>query len=279
SECKPGVADKWILSKLNSVIREVTVNMEKYEIGLACAALQDFVWSDLCDWYIELCKPMLYGDDELKKSNSASILCYVLKTTLKLLHPFIPFVTEEIYGNIPGTSGSIMVSDFPKYNPRNNYKKERTQTELVMEMIKSVRNIKAETGAAPSVKVDLYVVTDNRKLIKDCAAYLQRLANVENICFIDSKEELEVKYVSKILGGVEIYIPLGELVDTEKETARLKAELEKTEGEIKRAESKLNNQGFVSKAPKALIDAEREKLVRFTEIREKIILSLKELQD
>ena len=172
SECKLGVADKWIVSKLNTVVREVTVNMEKYEIGLACAALQDFVWSDFCDWYIEFCKPTLYGEDAKKKQDTVSVLCYVLKNMLKLLHPFIPFVTEEIYSHLPGTEGSIMVSEFPRYNMKFSYRKERAAMEKIMDVVKSVRAIKLETGAAPSAKVDLFVVTEQKKLLSDCSVYL-----------------------------------------------------------------------------------------------------------
>ncbi len=279
SEIKLVAADKWIISKLNSVVKDVTVNMEKYEIGLACAALQDFVWSDFCDWYIELCKPVLYGEDNEKKDNTVSVLCYVLKNMLKLLHPFIPFVTEEIYDHIPETTGSIMVSEFPKYNSKLAYRKERAATEKIMDIIKSIRNIKAETGAAPSAKVDVYVVTENKKLIENGASYIRKLANVGEIKYVANKDVIGEKVVSKILDGAEIYIPLGELVDYEKELARLKAELEKTENEIKRAESKLSNQGFVAKAPKALIDGEKAKLTKFTEIKEKIIKSIEEIEN
>ena len=279
SEIKLVAADKWIISKLNSVVKDVTVNMEKYEIGLACAALQDFVWSDFCDWYIELCKPVLYGEDNEKKDNTVSVLCYVLKNMLKLLHPFIPFVTEEIYDHIPETTGSIMVSEFPKYNSKLAYRKERAATEKIMDIIKSIRNIKAETGAAPSAKVDIYVVTENKKLIENGASYIRKLANVGEIKYVANKDVIGEKVVSKILDGAEIYIPLGELVDYEKELARLKAELEKTENEIKRAESKLSNQGFVAKAPKALIDGEKAKLTKFTEIKEKIIKSIEEIEN
>ena len=278
SECKLTAPDKWIISKLNSVVKDVTLNMEKYEIGLASAVLQDFVWSDFCDWYIELCKPTLYGTDENKKDDAISVLCYVLTNMLKLLHPFIPFVTEEIYSHIPKTKGSIMVSDFPKYNSKLAYRKERLATEKIMDVIKSVRAIKLETGAAPSTRVDMYVVTANRKLISDSSIYFNKLVGVNQVKFVESKEEINEKVVSKILDGIEIYIPLGTLVDMEKELARLKGELEKAENEIKRAEGKLSNQGFVAKAPKALIDGEKAKVEKFTEIRNKILASIKEFE-
>ncbi len=278
SDCKLTSADKWIISKLNSVIREVTVNMEKYEIGLACAALQDFVWSDFCDWYIELSKPILYGDDEKKKSDAASVLCYVLKNILKLLHPFIPFVTEEIYSHLPNNDGSIMVSAFPKYDSHYTYKKDKLATERIMDIIKSIRNIRAETGAAASAKVDIFVVAEDKKAINQGGSYIRKIAGVSDIKFVNSKEEIEEKTVSAILEGVEIYIPLGELVDFEKEIARLKAELLKTESEIERAESKLNNSGFIAKAPKALVDGEKAKLAKFNDIKNKIIETLSKMQ-
>ena len=279
SECKLTAPDKWIISKLNAVVKDVTLNMEKYEIGLACASLQDFVWSDFCDWYIELCKPTLYGDNDAKKDDVATVLCYVLSNMLKLLHPFIPFVTEEIYTHIPKLKGSIMVSSFPKYNSKHTYKKERLATEKIMDIIKSLRAIKLETGAAPSTKIDVYFVTESKKLINDSALYFNKLVNVNEIKFVESKDEISEKVVSKILEGVEIYVPLGALVDTEKELARLQGELDKAENEIKRAEGKLSNQGFVAKAPKTLIDGERAKVQKFTEIRDKILASIKELQD
>ncbi len=279
SECKLTAPDKWIISKLNSVVKEVTVNMDKYEIGLACSALYNFVWDDFCDWYIELCKPTLYGNDNAKKDDAISVLCYVLSNMLKLLHPFIPFLTEEIYSHIPKVKGSIMVSDFPKYNSKFAYRKERANTEIIMEVIKAVREIKKTAGAAPSTAVDMYVITANKKLITDSTIYFNKLVNVKEVKFVETKEEITEKVVSKILNGIEIYIPLGELVDFEKELARLKGELEKAENEIKRAEGKLSNQGFVAKAPKALIDGEKVKLQKFTELRDKILASIEELKD
>ena len=278
-EVKLNSADKWILSRLNTVVRDVTLNMEKYEIGLACAALQDFVWSDFCDWYIELCKPVLYGDDEEKKNDSASALSFVLGQTLKLLHPFIPFVTEEIYSYLPTAKGKLIRADFPKYEPKFAFRKDRDAIESVKEIVKAIRNIKSETGAAPSAKVDVYVVTEKKKLVENGKIYLNRLANVKDVKFVSSKDEIGEKTVSKILAGFELYVPLGELVDYEKELARLKSELEKAESEIARANGKLNNAGFVSKAPKALIDGEKAKVAKFTDIKEKILAGIKELQN
>lgn len=279
SDVKLNSADKWILSRLNAVVRDVTVNMEKYEIGLACAALQDFVWSDFCDWYIELCKPVLYGDDEEKKNDQASALCFVLGQTLKLLHPFIPFVTEEIYSHIPTAEGKLIRAQFPKYNPKFAFRKDRDAIESIKEIIKAIRNIKSETGAAPSAKIDVYFVTEKKALIEGGRIYFNRLANVKDVMFVESKDEIGEKTVSKILAGFELYVPLGELVDYDKELARLKGELEKAENEIARANGKLANAGFVAKAPKALIDGEKAKVAKYTEIKDKILASIEELKN
>lgn len=269
-DIKPELKDKWILSKLNSCIKEVTVNMNKYELGVALSTLHDFVWYDFCDWYIELCKSALYGNDDVRKQKTVSVLIYVLTETLKLLHPFIPFVTEEIYSYIPSTTGSIMVSDYPKYNAKRNYKKDLDKMNSVMEIIKAVRQIKSKTGASPSKKVDLFVITENKKLLTDCGDLIKKLAGVEAITTINAKEELSEKVVTQVLNGFEIYIPLGELVDVASEIERLKAELAKTDEEIARANGKLNNQGFINKAPKDLVENERKKLEKFVELRQKI---------
>jgi valyl-tRNA synthetase len=254
--------------------------MEKYEMGLACASLYDFVWSDFCDWYIELTKPVLYGGDEAKKASALGVLVYVLKTSLKLLHPFVPFITEEIYQNLPNVEGSIMVSAFPKYNSKHAYKKEARNMEAVMEIIKTVRNIKVQVGAAPSKKVQLNVLTaDYTKVINSSRAYIEKLAGVSEIVFVSSKDEVVGKTVSHVLPSCELYIPLGELVDTDKEIARLEGELEKVNSEIARATAKLNNQGFVAKAPKALIDGERDKIAKFTEMKEKLEAQINEFKN
>lgn len=270
SDCKLSVADKWIITKLNKAIRDVTVNMERYEMGIALAKLYDFVWNDFCDWYIELTKPVLYGDDEIARDDTVSVLVYVLKETLKLLHPFVPFVTQEIYSNIPGVTGDIMVAEFPRYNPKFNYAKAVKDLEPVTSIIKAVRNVKAKLNVAPSKKVELYVKSDVKAAIRKGSVYIQKLAGVSDIIFIEDKTELTCKTVSQVLASCELYIPLGELVDEEAEKARLNKELEKCEDEIKRSEGKLNNKGFIGKAPKALVDGEKEKLEKYLEMREKL---------
>ncbi len=277
SEIKLTQADKWIISKLNFAVRDVTLAMNKFELGVACQILYDFMWSDFCDWYIELTKPALWSDDDEKKDNAISVLHYVLVTALKLLHPFVPFITDEIYRNLPGTEGSIMVQEFPRYNSKLSYKKESTAFAGVMDIIKSVRAVKTEMGCPPSKKVTLYVLAENRRTISANADSIIKLAGANEIKFVSSQEEAGEKLVTKVLPACTLYIPMGELVDFEKERERLNKELEKVTEEIRRADGKLNNQGFISKAPKNLIDNEREKLNKFQGLRQKILEQLKAL--
>ena len=277
-DCRLTSADKWIVTKLNKTVKDVTLNMEKYEMGIALANLYDFVWNDFCDWYIEFTKPVLYGEDERKTAETLGVLLYVLETILKLLHPFVPFITERIYKNIPNSEGSIMVSDFPRYDVKKNYSVAVGEIEMVKEIIKTVRNVKAKTGAAPSKKITLYVITEKEHAVKSGIAYIQKLAGVTDVKFIGSKAELSEKVVSQVIDKAELFIPLGELVDFDKEIERLEKELQNVENEMARASGKLSNRGFIDKAPKALVDAERAKYDKFIDMHEKLTKQLKELK-
>ena len=277
-DCKLSAVDKWIISKLNKTVREVTINMEKYEMGVALANLYDFVWTDFCDWYIELTKPVLYGEDEKKRNSTISVLTYVLGEIVKLLHPFIPFVTEKIYKSIPNTNGPLMLADFPRYNAKLNYTSSVKEVEPIKEIIKSVRNIKVKVGAAPSKKVTLFVMTENKKPIKSGAIYIEKLAGVSDIQIITDKASLPEKVVSQVIDGFELFVPLGELVDFEKEVERLEKELASIKSEIARASGKLSNSGFLEKAPKSLVDVERAKLNIFIDMKDKIESQLKDLR-
>ena len=276
-------SDKWIISRLQNCIREVTTNLNKYDLGIASDIATDFVWGDFCDWYIELSKPALYGEDEEKKLGALSVLCFVLENALKLLHPFIPFVTEEIWSNLPNVGGSrkkrgsIMIAEFPRYNSKMAYKKEAKSFEGVMEIIKAVRAMKKEVDCPPSKKVELYIVTESKRLIqvnKDC---IIRLSGASGVKFVESAAEVGEKTVSKVTGIAQIYIPLGELVDLEKEKARLQTEIERLDGEIARAKGKLSNQNFVAKAPKKLVEEEQAKLDKYLDMKEKCVSQLAEL--
>ncbi|MDE7379502.1 MAG: valine--tRNA ligase [Clostridia bacterium] len=277
TEVKLTPADKWIISRLQAAIRDVTLSLNKFELGIACQIMYDFMWSDFCDWYIELTKASLHSDDSDKKDNSVSVLLFVLENALKLLHPFVPFITDEIYRSLPHTSGSIMVKDYPRYNSKLAYKKEAAAFGGVMEVIKAIREVKVETGCAPSKKVNAYILTDNKRLVSANADCIAKLGGCESVKHISAKEEAGDKCVAKVTGIGTIYIPLGELVDVEKERERLEGELDRITQEIRRADGKLNNQGFVAKAPKKLVDAEREKLEKFREMREKVLEQLKNL--
>lgn len=258
--CKKTMADRWILNRLNKVTREVTKNLEKYEIGIAGNKLYDFVWSELCDWYIELVKPVLYSEDKEAKKDTLTVLVYVLGETLKLLHPYIPFVTEKIYQELPNRDETIMRSAWPKANQKFAYNKDAKDFTAIMELIRSIRNIRAEVGLIPSKRIDLFLDTDAVKLINKCKGYISKLAGIESISFIE-KGSTPDKARSAVTSIATLYIPMGELVDAEKEIARLNLEIEKTLKEIARSEGMLNNKGFVARAPQALVEGEKAKLV------------------
>ncbi len=277
SEIRLSHADKWIIARLQSSIRDVTLALNKFEFGIACQIMYDFMWSDFCDWYIELVKPVLYSDDDVKKDGAASVLVFVLENALKLLHPFIPFITDEIYRNLPNTEGTIMTKDFPRYNSKLAYKKDAQSFAGVMEIITAVRAAKTELDCPPSRKVSLYIATDSKRMISMGQDSILKLAGAKEIKFVQSAEEVGANAVTNVLAIGTVYIPMGELVDIEKEKVRLQGELERVTGEIRRADGKLNNQGFVAKAPKKLVDDERAKLNKFIEMREKIIHQLKSL--
>ena len=277
NEVKLAPADKWIIAKLQNCIREVTMNLNKYELGVASDLITDFVWDNFCDWYIELSKPALYGEDENRKTEALAVLCFVLENALKLLHPFIPFVTEEIYANLPNTQGSIMTAEFPRYNAKMAYKKEAKAFEGVMGIIKAVRAMKKDADCPPSKKIELYVVTESKRLLqlnKDC---IVKLSGASALSFVDDAAEVNGKTVSSVTEIAQIYVPLGDLVDLDKERARLTAEIERIDSEIARAEGKLNNERFVAKAPAKLVEAEREKVKKYQDMKAKCQAQLENL--
>lgn len=277
SELKKLPVDKWILTKLQGLIKEVTINLNKYEIGLAAGKIYDFVWSDFCDWYIEMEKPLLYGDNEKLKIHALSMLSYVLETVLKLLHPFVPFVTEEIF-QILHPDKALIVEEWPKYNKRLTYYAEAKAFEGVMNLIKAVRNIRAEMNVAPSKRVTLLIKdNEHRPFFEKTAMFIEKLAGASHVEFVKEKPT-DVKVSTAVSDSVEVYILLGELVDTEKEIARLTKELENTEKEILRAEGMLGNQKFVANAPKALVEKERDKLEKYRQKRDKLSEQIENLK-
>lgn len=272
-DVKLTLADKWILHELNSTVQEVTKNLDKYEVGLAAATLYDFIWSQFCDIYIEMSKTSLYSDDENKRADTVSVLLYVLTSILKLVHPFIPFITEEIYDNLPVKDAEdIMISSYPEYTRKHVYSKAAGEINAVMKAIKSIRALRKEMNVSQTKKTAIYIVPSDRKekMLKETAVYIEKLANGNEIVF----GKPEVKSVSVVSDIAEFYIPLGELVDVKKEVERLTKELENTENEITRAQGKLNNAGFVAKAPAQLIENEKAKLQKYIDLKEKIEISI-----
>ena len=269
-------ADKWILYKLNVTIKEVNTYLKKYELGMANAKLYDFIWSDFCDWYIELTKPALYGDSKRRKNETLTVLTYVLKQILKLIHPFTPFITERIWKEM-GEEGFIMLRSYPVYSKKFAFTAEYRRFERVKEIIRAVRNVRSEMNVQPSKKINLCVSGEAENYLKRNEVYLKKLANVENVVYVRSKAEVEGKFVSIVAADAEIYIPLGDLVDFEQETARLQKELKNIENEIRRSEGMLSNPGFVAKAPEALVESEKKKLAENRLKREKLLKSIQDL--
>ena len=269
--------DKWILSSFNSLVKEVTDNLEKFELGVAVAKLYDFIWDNYCDWYIELVKPRLYEKDGADK-NAQQVLAYVLVNSLKLLHPFMPFITEEIFGYLPTGEDTIMLSAWPKYDESLAFPDDEKRMGIVMNAIRAIRNLRTQMNVAPSKKAKTVIVTDNGALFEGTQSYFEKLASASETVITADKSGLGDGFVNAVTEGAEIYIPLGELVDKEKELERLTKEKEKLESEIKRVESKLSNAGFVAKAPQKLVDEEKEKGEKYKDMLQKVLESIEKLK-
>ncbi len=255
-------ADKWILSKVNTLAKDVTDNMEHYELGLAVQKVYDFLWDEYCDWYIEMVKPRLYNKEDDTRDAALWTLKTVLIHALKLLHPFMPFITEELFSHIQTSEESIMISQWPVYKEEWNFKENETEMDVIKEAIRSIRNIRAEMNVAPSHKAHVFVVSDKedvRQMYARSEVFFKTLAHASALQVQADKEGIGDDAVSLVVEGATIYMPLAELVDFEKETARLEKEKEKMQKEIERVEKKLSNQGFVAKAPQAVIDEEKAK--------------------
>ena len=253
------LADKWILSKLNTLIAEVTENLDKYELGIAVQKVYDFIWDSYCDWYIELTKARLYSEDEASKTVAQKVLLYVLDQFLKLLHPFMPFLTEEIWQAIPHEGDSIMVQSWPKFREDLCFKTEETAMEAIMNAIRAVRNRRAEMNVPPSKKSTLYVVTGKRDVFEQGAGFITRLAYADQVVVTDTAPAGHEDMVSCVTADAEMFIPMNQLVDIEKELERIAKELEKARKNLASIEGKLSNENFVSRAPENVVNAEKEK--------------------
>lgn len=273
--------DKWIISTINSALSEITGNMEKFELALASQKIYDLIWNNFCDWYIEFVKSRLYGDDEQDKRTARIVLTAELKELLKLLHPFMPFITEEIWSALPRTgnevneknkNGFLIRQNWPEYSESRSFPAEEAEIETAMEAIRTIRNIRSEAETAPSKKVAAVILAEGETADRLHAGerYIMTQAGVREISFINSREELTGDVMSGVISGAEIFINADELLDYNAEYERLLKEKTKLEGEVARAAKKLSNEGFVSKAPENVIQTERDKQAKYTEMLAKV---------
>ena len=254
------IEDQWVLTKLNTLIKEVTENMDAYELGVASAKVYDFIWDTYCDWYIELTKARLYGENEKSKLAAQKVLVYVLDQFLRLLHPFMPFITEEIWQAIPHEGKFLMLADWPKYDESLNFGAEAAHMESVMNAIRSIRNRRAEMNVPPSKKSTLYVVSDKGEIFQQGEGFICRLAYADKVIICENDPEGHENMVCVVTNDAKLYIPLEELIDFEKELARLEKEKANCLKQIAMFEGKLSNEAFVSRAPEKVVAEQREKL-------------------
>lgn len=274
------IADKWIISRANNVVKEVIDNMDKFDLGIAAQKIYDFAWTEYCDWYIEIVKPRLYGDDVEAKKAALYTLTYVLETILKLLHPYMPFITEEIYTYLPTVEGSIVIAAWPHYKEEDNMASEEEMMELAMDGIRNIRNARAEMDVPPSKKAKVIIVPAEGKksAVEATKEYFVTLASASMVEIADNENNIPEDAVSVVINGAKIFIPLDELVDFEKEKERLTKEKAKLEGEIKRVNGKLSNQGFLAKAPESLVNEEKAKKEKFEAMMQSVLERLENIE-
>ncbi len=272
------IVDKWVLSKLNTLIAEVTENMEKFELGVAIQKIYDFVWDIYCDWYIEMTKARLFAEDAERKQTAIGVLVYVLDQVLRLLHPFMPFITEEIWQSIPHEGEALIVASWPEVSEELAFKAECDQMESVMEAIRAIRNRRTEMNVPPSRKAALHIYTAKPQIFKEGEGFLQRLAYADEVTLLDTEPANLDGMVTVTTADAKFYIPMGQLVDAEKEIARITKELEAQKKFLSSLEAKLSNEKFVSRAPEAVVNAEREKAQKATDLIAQLEQSLKAMQ-
>ena len=267
--------DKWILHRYNQLVQAVTDNLDHFELGIAVSKLYDFIWDEFCDWYIELIKPRLY-DEECPSNRAAQyVLSYVLSGALELLHPFMPFITEEIWQKLPHEGESIVISSWPEFDASLTFADEAAQMEQIMEALKAVRNQRSEMNIPPSKKAKVYIKTDQPSVFAQGTGFFEKLAGASEAIVADESFTPPQNAVSCVVPGAQIFMPLDDLVDKEKELARLTKEKDRLLGEIKRVEGKLNNQGFIAKAPEKVVEEERQKGEKYREMLAKVEENMK----
>ncbi len=275
------MADKWILSKVNTLAKDVTENLDKYELGIALQKVYDFIWEEFCDWYIEMVKPRLWNDEDTTRAAAIWTLKTVLIQSLKLLHPYMPFLTEEIFCNLQDSEESIMISAWPEYRDQWNYRDEEYAVETIKEAVRAIRNVRTSMNVPPSKKAKVYVVSEKQELLdifEHSRVFFATLGYASEVCLQKDKTGIAGDAVSVVVPGAAIYMPFAELVDVSKEIERLTKEKERLCGELARVNGMLNNERFVSKAPEAKINEEKEKQAKYTQMMEQVEARLAQLQ-
>ena len=274
--------DKWILSKLNTLIKDVSSNMESYELGIAVQKVYDFIWDEFCDWYIEMVKPRLYNTEDEKAKNAALwTLKTVLIDALKLLHPFMPFITEEIFTTLQDEEESIMISKWPEFSEDKVYAEEETDIEIIKEAVRGIRNLRSEKNVPPKRQAKVYVVSENetiRNAFTKGKLFFESLASASDVSVQSDKTGIEADALSVVIGGATLYLPFADLVDITAETERLEKEQKRLQGEIQRSNGMLSNERFLSKAPEAKVTEEKEKLKKYEDMLKEVETLLAQLK-
>lgn len=274
------IEDKWIISSLNDVIDEVSTNLNKYEIGIAAEKIYDFTWNVFCDWYIELVKPRLYGDDSILKESAISVLIYTLTNVIKLLHPFMPYITEEIYSYLPNKNDMLINETWPKYSETKSYKNEEQIIDKLVESVISIRNSRQEMNIAPKKQSDIYILTSDKSLEEDFKKLESLFRSSVSINEYKVNEDIsEDNNIVIVKDSYKIIIPLNDLIDYSKELERIEKELNTAKSELKRAESKLKNEGFLKGAPEALVEKEKEKVEKYSHLIDDINNSISSIKE
>ncbi len=276
------IADKWILSRANNVAAEITSNLEKFELGIALQKIYEFIWEEFCDWCIELTKPRLYDSESDSRLEAQFVLNYVLGLSMKLLHPFMPFITEEIYRHLVNNDPSIMISEWPVSCDEFDFPEEERKMSLIMDAIRNVRNVRSEMNVPPSRKANLIVVAENpeiREIFIEGKSFFERLAAASNVTVQPDRSGIAQSSASTVVEGAEIFMPMEDLIDIEKEIERLIKDKKNLQSEIERVDKKLGNQGFVSKAPAEVVEAEKVKKEKYTKMYNKVVDRLNTLKE
>ena len=274
-------ADKWILSKVNTLAKEVTENMDKYELGIAVQKVYDFIWEEFCDWYIEMVKPRLYNDGDTTKSAALWTLKTVLVNALKLLHPYMPFITEEIFCTLQSAEESIMISKWPEFTEEWHFTEDEAAVEMIKEAVRGIRNVRTGMNVPPSKKAKVFVVSESenvRNTFENGKVFFATLGSASEVTVQADRSGIDEDAVSAVLPEAVIYMPFAELVDIDKEIERLQKEEQRLTKELARVNGMLSNERFMSKAPESKVAEERAKLEKYSQMMDQVKERLTHLQ-